>query len=253
MTRTAFVTVDGCRLEVRRIGAGQGLPIVLLHEGLGSASAWRDFPDRLAERTGREVIAWSRDGYGESDIRSDTFETDYMHREADKLPAFLAALGIQRAHLYGHSDGGSIALIAASRYPDRVASLALAAPHIFVEPLTVTSIAKIKQAYLQSDLGGRLSKYHANAELVFWRWNAIWLDSRFLAWNIEPLLPAISTAALLIQGLDDEYGTLAQLDGLEAVLPAVRRVELPACRHSPHREKTEEVLAAMGHFLSGMQ
>ncbi len=246
-----FVVVQGIRLEVRE-WAGQGTPILMLHEGLGSVAMWRDFPSRLAAATGRHVIAWSRRGYGHSERLPASRDPDYMHREADTVPALMDALGLDQAVLFGHSDGASIALIAAARYPERVAALILEAPHVYVEQLTVDSIAQAKTTYRTTDLGRRLGRYHADADHAFWGWNDIWLDPRFRDWNIEELLPAIGAPALLIQGLDDEYGTLDQLDRIEAVLPRTRRLALTACAHSPHRDQPQAVLQASASFLDDL-
>jgi len=211
---------------------------------------WRDFPARLAAATGRSVIAWSRRGYGRSEPLPVPRDPDYMHKEADAVSALLDALGIERAVLFGHSDGGSIALIVAARAPERVASLILEAPHVYVEQLTVDSIAKVKTLYEVSDLGRKLGRHHADAAHVFWRWNDIWLDPRFRDWSIESLLPDVRAPALLVQGLDDEYGTMDQLDRIEAVLPRVRRLELANCGHSPHRDQEEALLTASKQFLA---
>jgi pimeloyl-ACP methyl ester carboxylesterase len=242
------IVVDGIGLEVRR-WPGEGIPILLLHEGLGSVAMWRDFPERLAAATGHPVLAWSRRGYGESDPLPDPRAPDYMHDEARLVPDVMDALGLERAILFGHSDGGSIALIAAAWFPERVAALILEAPHVFVEPLTIESIAKVKQLYLASDLGRKLSRYHRDAEEVFGRWNDIWLDQRFTAWTIEALLPDIKAPALLIQGLGDEYGTLEQLHRIEAALSWTRRLVLTNCGHSPHRDQREAVLAETAIIL----
>ncbi|MEA2756938.1 MAG: hypothetical protein QOJ54_3227 [Aliidongia sp.] len=243
------ILVGGARLEIAR-WPGRSEPILLLHEGLGSVSMWRDFPERLAAATGREVIAWSRQGHGASDPIPAPRNPDYMHREAALLPSLMAALGIARAHCFGHSDGGSIALIAAAHMPERVASLILEAPHVMVEDLTVTSIAAVKATYQATDLRQKLGRHHADADHIFWRWNDIWLDPRFRAWNIEALLPAILAPALLIQGRDDEYGSFDQLDRISAVLRRTRRLELDQCGHSPHRDQPQAVLDAVAGFLA---
>lgn len=248
MSKSNFIHVDGTRLEANR-WPGRGLPILLLHEGLGSVAMWRDFPAALAEATGHEVIAWSRQGYGASDPLPRPRDPDYMNHEAALLPSVMDALKIECAHLLGHSDGGSIALIAAAKYQARVASLTLEAPHVYVEQITVDSIAQVKTLYQTSVLGRKLGRYHGNADQVFWRWNDIWLDRRFRDWNIEALLPRISAPALLIQGRDDEYGSLDQLDRIEAALIQTQRLELAACGHSPHRDQPQVVLAAIQDFI----
>lgn len=246
------LVVGRANLEFRRWPGDAGrLPVLLLHEGLGSVSLWRDFPARLAEETGREVIAWSRLGHGLSGPIPSARDPDYMHREADGLPPLFDALGLQRAHLFGHSDGGSIALIAAARFPALAASLILEAPHVYVEQLTVESIAGMRDMFETTDLASKLSRHHADAEHIFRRWNDIWLDPRFREWTIEALLPAVTAPALLIQGRDDEYGTMDQLERIEAVLLESSRLELESCGHSPHRDQPQAVLDRTVAFLEG--
>ncbi len=167
------VVVDGVRLEARwwRAPATAAVPpIVLLHEGLGSVSTWRDFPGVLAAATGRDVFAYSRLGHGRSDPRPGRLAVDFMHREAGEvLPRLLDGAAIERAILFGHSDGGSIALLAAAAWPDRVDGLVLEAPHVFVEPLSVASIAAIRERFLaDGDLRRRLAAHHAHVDQVFW-------------------------------------------------------------------------------------
>jgi len=249
MSDHGFIAVNGVRLEFKS-WPGAGLPILLLHEGLGSVAMWRDFPAALAEATGHAVVAWSRRGYGASDSLPDPRDAGYMHDEASLLPAVMDELGIARAHLFGHSDGASIALIAAAHNPARAASLILEAPHVYVEQIAVDSIAKAKVVYETTDLAQRLGRYHDNADQVFRRWNDIWLDPCFRNWNIEALLPGVVAPALLIQGHEDEYGTMDQIDRIEAILPAKRRLELARCKHSPHRDQPAAILAASADFIN---
>lgn len=244
-----FIHVAGQRLEMARWPGDDKLPIVLLHEGLGSVATWRDFPARLAAATGREIVAWSREGYGRSMMTSSRFDPDYMHRESARVSAVLDALGVDRAHLLGHSDGGSIALLAAAMIPERTASLILEAPHVFVEDVTVQSIASVGRNYASTELGARLARYHDDPDRMFWRWNRIWLDPRFRDWSIDDFLPRITAPALFLQGLQDQYGTLEQLDRLAAVLPEMYAIEIDACGHSPHRDQCDAVLAAIRSFL----
>jgi pimeloyl-ACP methyl ester carboxylesterase len=243
-----FVTVDQVRLEVRR-WPGEGLPILLLHQALGSISMWREFPEQLAQTTQHEVIAWSRRGHGFSDRLPDRRDPDYLHGEAVSLPGLMDAVRLDRAHLFGHSDGSSIALIAAALHPDRVAGLILEAPHVYVEQLTVDSIAAVRASYETSGLRRKLGRHHADADRVFRQWTDIWFDPRFRDWNIENLLPEIRVPALLIQGRDDEYGTMDQLDRIAAVLPVSRHLVLADCGHSPHRDQRAAVLEASAAFL----
>lgn len=246
------IEIAGCKIEVARWGdrGGARLPILLLHEGLGSVRLWKDFPGLLAEATGREVIAWSRRGHGDSAGCELPHALDYMHIEAELLPAVHEVLGLKRAYWLGHSDGGSIALIGAAQHRDLVAGLILVAPHVFVEDLTVKSIAAIGESFAASGMSERMERYHAAPARVFSRWRDAWLDPRFRDWTIEPLLESIEAPALLIQGRDDQYGTMAQLDCIEAALGAVRRIELEACGHAPHAERHAEVIAAVCAFLA---
>ena len=248
MTSPSSLLVDDVRLELKT-WPGTGVPVLLLHEGLGSVTMWRDFPEQLALATGRPVLAWSRRGYGLSDPLPGRRDPDYMHGEADAVTRLMDALAIERAVLFGHSDGASIALITAARASDRVTALVLEAPHVFVEDVSIESIARTKHLYTTSNLSQLLGRYHRDPDHVFWGWNDIWLDPRFRDWSIEALLPAVRAPALLIQGLDDEYGTLDQLDRVGSVLQDVQRLELAHCGHSPHRDQPEAVLHATAAFL----
>lgn len=247
--------IDGADLEARWFGDRRvdRRDIVLLHEGLGSVSAWRGFPEDLARATGRGVFAYSRRGYGASSPLVGPREPDYMHREARVvLPAVLAAAGISRPILFGHSDGGSIALLFAAAFPDQTAGLVLEAPHVFVEPLTLDSIAKVKTIYETTDLRARLGRHHADADKAFWSWNHIWLDPRFRDWNIEAGLEAITCPTLMIQGLDDEYGTRAQLDAIVDRVTQARILMLESCGHAPHRDSTLAVLQSTASFTRSL-
>jgi pimeloyl-ACP methyl ester carboxylesterase len=234
-------------IEVATFGAGDGLPILLLHEGLGSLALWRDFPGKLAAATTREVIVWSRQGYGNSGPFDAPYDLDFMHREADAAARLMADLGIARAHVLGHSDGGSIALLLAARHPGCAASLILEAPHVMVEPACVAAIAAL-EARSENHVA-RLGRYHRDAAAVFRQWFAIWTDPGFRAWTIEAEIGAITCPVLLIQGDDDEYGTYEQLDRIKARVPQARQLRLPACDHSPHRDSEAAVLAACAAFL----
>jgi pimeloyl-ACP methyl ester carboxylesterase len=246
----SHVDVAGARLEIQWFGEGdRSRPVVLLHEGLGSVSMWKRFPAMLAKRTGRAVLAYSRASYGASSPLPARRDADYMHGEAETvLPALMAALAIERPILLGHSDGASIALIYASRYPTR--ALILEAPHVFVEEITVTSIADAKTVYQTTDLPAKLGRYHDDPDGAFWGWNDIWLDPRFLAWNIEDRLPAVQCPVLMIQGHQDEYGTSAQLVAIAAKVSDATTVMLDQCGHSPHRDQTEATLDAIVCFLA---
>jgi pimeloyl-ACP methyl ester carboxylesterase len=251
-----FAAIDGRRIEYAAIpgDAGSGPTLVFLHEGLGSVALWRDFPRKVARRLGAPALVYSRFGYGASDGLEAKRTPRFMHEEAlDVLPALLDRLGIERPLLIGHSDGASIALIHAAASGRAVRGLVCLAPHVFVEPVCVQSIAKVRESYFATDLRQRLSKYHARVDDAFLGWADIWLDPEFLTWSIEDLTARIEQPLLLIQGLDDEYGTIAQLDRIEArVQGPTRRIVLPDCGHSPHRDQEAAVIEAIASFVTGL-
>lgn len=248
-----FVTINGRRIEYQWIAAATRTAptLVFLHEGLGSVALWRDFPARVAAATGGAALVYSRHGYGGSDKLAAPRGVGYMHEEAlETLPALLAALGIAEPVLIGHSDGASIALIHAGARRWTVRGLVLEAPHVFVEDVTVTSIAAATEAWRTTDLRQRLARYHDDVDGAFTGWNDIWLDPAFRAWNIEEVLPRIDCPVLVIQGADDEYGTPAQLAAIERkVKGPVEILLLSDCKHSPHRDQPEAVLAAIARFV----
>lgn len=252
--RTDIAVRDG-RVEAVWSGAESSrVPIVLLHEGLGSVALWRDFPGELAHRTGRRVLAYSRFGHGASDPPNAPHSVRFMHDEARLLPEILDAAGIDRAILLGHSDGGSIALLAAAEYPTRVDALVLEAPHVFVEDVSIASIARTTAAYRTGDLRERLSRYHHDVDVAFSGWSDVWLDPAFRDWNLEEFLPAIACPTLLIQGAQDEYGTLRQIDAIAGqVAGPVERLVLERCGHSPHRDQREPVLRAIAAFVEPLK
>ncbi|HEX9275313.1 MAG TPA: alpha/beta hydrolase [Casimicrobiaceae bacterium] len=247
-----FLSVRGHRLEYAWQGGAHSdaPPMVMVHQGLGSLALWKDFPQRLADATGHRVLAYSRLGYGKSDPLTGPRGVDFMHLEAlEILPQLLDSLGVHNPVLFGHSEGASIALIHAARACRPVAAVVALAPHVFVEPYGLTSIAAARRAYLDDELRTKLARYHDDVESAFWGWNDIWLHPDFVAWNIEALLPEIACPVLAIQGVDDEYGTMEQIDRLERGVRSARRLELAACGHSPHRDQPDAVLAAVTSFL----
>ena len=247
-----FVTIAGKQLETLRIAAPDpGLPtIVMLHEGLGSIALWKDFPQRLAERTGCGVLVYSRYGHGNSDRLMEKRPVSFMHHEGEVvLPELLAGFGIERPILLGHSDGGSIALIYAGAFPDSARALILEAPHIFVEDLSVASIAAAKVSFQTTDFRDKLARYHAHVDETFWGWNDIWLDPAFRAWNIEEYLGSIRCPVLCTQGEQDEYGTPAQVQTIGSRVPGAEVVMLADCKHSPHRDQREKTLEVMTDFV----
>ena len=249
----AEVPWDGkrVRLEYEWVGEGSAT-MVFLHEGLGSRAMWRDFPARLCAALGMRGLVYSRPGYGKSTPREadERWEPDFMHRQAHEvLPSLADALGLTgRIWLYGHSDGGSIALLFAARFPARVAGVIAAAPHIFVEDLSVSSIERTRAAYLETDLRDKLARYHDDVDSAFWGWNDIWLAPPFREWSIEDEIAAIEAPVLAVQGIDDEYGTLAQVDGIARRVKHVEVLKLSDCGHSPHRDQPEALIRAAVEF-----
>jgi pimeloyl-ACP methyl ester carboxylesterase len=224
--------------------------IVLLHEGLGSVELWRELPAELNRATGRRVIAFSRFGHGHSQTSPWPRDvTGHHHREAlTVLPELLKALDLQRPLLVGHSDGASIALIYAGRHP--VCGLVLLAPHVFVEPLTLESIRETRDNYLRGELRERMSRYHDDVDAAFWGWCDVWLHRDFRAWNLEADAALVTASTLVIQGADDPYGTLEQLDLIEArTAGPVTRLVVPG-GHGPHLEAPEQVVEAIARFAS---
>jgi pimeloyl-ACP methyl ester carboxylesterase len=252
----AFVSVNGRAIEYRMIpGEVTATPtLVFLHEGLGSVGLWRDFPDKVAARLGARALVYSRFGYGQSDGLLAKRSPSFMHEEArDVLPALLQRLGIERPLLIGHSDGASIALIHAAAAKPAPSGLVLMAPHVFVEPICVESIARIRETYRTSGLAARLAKYHARVDDAFLGWADIWLEPAFRDWSIEELVDDVGAPMLLIQGRDDEYGTLAQLERIEGRAKVLTsRLVLEACGHSPHRDREAAVLDAIAGFAAGL-
>jgi pimeloyl-ACP methyl ester carboxylesterase len=248
-----FVTAGGHRLEYAWFGAigVAARPIVMLHEGLGSVAQWKDFPDRLAAATRRRVLAYSRWGYGASEPLAGPLGVDFMHVEAlGTLPPLLDALDVSEPILFGHSQGSSMALIHAARAHRSVTAVVAIAPLVFVEGYGLDSIRQARVAFLDTDLREKLARYHDDVESAFWGWNDIWLNPDFATWNIEALLPKIACPVLTIQGLEDEYGTIEQIHRIARAVPSLRRLELPQCGHSPHRDQPETVLAAVTSFLA---
>jgi pimeloyl-ACP methyl ester carboxylesterase len=255
------VVVDGNRLETCRFGRQTGpLRVVLLHEGLGSVALWRDFPARLAAQLDEPVLAYSRAGYGQSTLPEGPREPRFMHHEAQAvLPALLQAFDIAQPILIGHSDGASIALIHAGSPPAalppgavRPAGVAVLAPHLFVEEVTVGEIARVRDGFEASGLGPRLARYHRDPAATFHGWAAAWLSDEFRQWNIEAEVAAIACPLLAIQGEDDQYGTALQIERLVKLNPRAKALMLPACRHSPHAEQPAVVLAALTGFIAGL-
>jgi len=244
--------VDGRWLEAARIEARDPrLPtIVMLHEGLGSIAHWKEFPRLLAEVTGAGVFLYSRYGHGGSDTLQEPRSVAYMHREAQiVLPEVLRQAKIERPVILGQSDGASIAVINAGAFPDCVRGLILEAPHVFVEDITVTSIARAREIYNQTDLPQRLGRYHANVDALFWGWNNIWLDPAFRSWNIESFLDSIRCPVLVIQGDQDEYATVKQIEAIQRRIPSAHAIIMENCGHAPHQGQQQATILAIRQFV----
>ena len=224
---------------------------------------WRDWPDQLCAATGRAGVVISRRGYGRSDAIPDVLgapalrdgrpsgrlQPDYMHREAwEVLPPLLAHLNIGQPVLVGHSDGGTIALLHASRHP--VAACVVMAPHVIVEDLSIAAITQARDAFQRGSLRERLARFHADVDGAFWQWNDIWLSEDFRAFDIRAQCRHITAPLLAIQGVDDPYGTMAQIDEIAAHAPHTRLLKLPDCGHSPHKDQPLAVNTAIGEFLA---
>ena len=251
-----FVEVDGHRLEYQWIGppAGEAPCVVMLHEGLGSLSMWLDFPSAVAHATGLAVLVYSRLGYGKSDPLEDfSLPVSYMHDDATTaLPGVLAALDVRQPILFGHSDGASVAMIyAGSGIDPAPLGVVAMSPHVFVEPICIVNIAKARVAYEEGDVRQRLARHHDNVDSAFYGWNLAWLLPAFKDWNIEDYLRRIRCPIYVIQGADDEYGTMKQVEVIERQAGAgAEHVVLAECGHSPQRQQREATLAAAAGFIS---
>ena len=240
------------RLEYEWIGdpASAQPAVVFLHEGLGSVAMWKDFPARFCADNGFRGLVFSRYGYGQSTPKppDERWAADFMHSQAHEvLPALFEQLGIAKPWLFGHSDGASIALLHAARF--EVAGVIVVAPHIFVEDVSIASIAQARDAYADTDLRTRLARYHADPDSAFRGWNDAWLSPAFRDWNIERELAAIRCPLLAVQGEDDEYGTLAQIRGIAAKLPKTELLVIPNSGHSPHRDQPALLAHEASRFI----
>jgi pimeloyl-ACP methyl ester carboxylesterase len=255
-----FVDLASQRLEYAYLPPpenGDGTVLVFLHEGLGCVEMWRDFPARLAQRTACGYFIFSRLGYGRSDPVALPRRPSFMHEEAlGTLPRLLEHCEFSRCVLVGHSDGATIALLNAALAPAReLTGVAVMAPHVFVEPVTVQAIEQAANAYRETNLRARLARYHGErVDGAFWGWNQVWRDASFANWNIESELKSVNVPLLLVQGHDDAYGTMAQLDRIERrVSVPVQRVELENCGHSPFRERVELTLEHLARFIHALR
>ncbi len=247
--------IDGMAIEYYRYGPPPSIAptLVFLHEGLGSALMWKDFPRQLADRMGCGALVYSRFGYGNSDPCKLPRPLDYMHEEGlNVLPKVIEAAKLSNYVLVGHSDGGSIALIYAGGVKSKgLLGVVTLAAHVFCEQLSVRSIASVREDFCTGNLREKLQREHGkNLDCAFWGWNKVWLDPAFMDWNIEEYLPTLKVPLLAIQGCEDQYGSAAQLRSIgERAGGLTETVLLPDCRHNPHRDQTEETLSKCARFF----
>ena len=257
LSPTGFLTIGASELEYRMVGPSpEAAPtIVMLHEGLGSAGLWGDFPEKLQAATGAGVFAYSRAGYGASTPAKLPRPIDYMQIEArDVLPKLLDAIGFRRGLLVGHSDGASIAAIYAGSHQDhRVEGIALIAPHFIVEDVSIASIAEIKTAYETTGLKEKLARWHKDVDNAFYGWNGAWLDPKFRDWDISEFLAYIRVPIAILQGVDDVYGTMRQIEiAQEECYCPVDVTVIPGAGHQPHRETPGATLDAISEFANAV-
>src|SRR6266436_7952233 len=257
LTRSGTLRIGASDLEYRMIGPApdEAPTIVMLHEGLGCAALWGDFPDRLAAATGVGVFVYSRAGYGASTTVALPRPLDYMHIEAlDVLPKLLDKIGFRRGLLLGHSDGASIAAIYAGSHQDhRVQGLVLIAPHFIVEDISVASIAEIRSAYATTNLKEKLARWHKDVDNAFYGWNGAWLDPKFRTWDISEFLAYIRVPIAILQGVDDQYGTTRQVElAREECYCPVDVTLIPGAGHQPHREAPGATLDAISEFANAV-
>jgi pimeloyl-ACP methyl ester carboxylesterase len=230
--------------------------VIFLHEGLGSVAIWKDFPQRLCDAGGYRGLLYSRPGYGQSTPRSpnEKWPVDYLQAQARQvLPALLRTLGLNdiKPWLFGHSDGGSIALIYAAAFPQSLSGAAVLAPHVFVEDFSLDAIRQTVAQYQSTNLKQGLARYHADPDSAFYGWSDAWLAPEFKDWNIEPMLADIEAPLLAIQGIDDEYATMEQLDRIAAAVSHCQLLKLADCGHTPHRDQPQQVIDAILALISG--
>lgn len=260
-SRIFHVEVDGCRLRAKSIKppataqAKEKPVLVFLHEGLGCIEIWRDFPEAVCASTDSAGLVYDRKGYGGSDAYKGPWRQDYLTIESSTyLPGFLEACNIKNAVLIGHSDGGTIALLAAALNSEPIRGVITEAAHIFVEDITAEGIRQAVKAFETTSLKDKLARYHGeNTETIFHRWADRWLSAEFYRWNIEEYLPRITCPLLVLQGVDDEYGTAAQVEGIVAqVSGPVQSRLIPHCGHVPHFQAQETVLAEITRFINAL-
>jgi pimeloyl-ACP methyl ester carboxylesterase len=254
---TSFVTASGYRLHLRKLAGEQSdLPtLVFLHDGLGTIAMWGDVPDTVCHATGCPGVIYERPGYGASDPHLVPWPGDVLEQEAEiVLPALLDALGIDSPVLIGHSDGGTIALLYAAAFPERVCGVVTLAAHVVLDELTFAGVSALERSWREGGLRAELERFHGpGADPLFRGWSGLWLDPARRAWSIIDRLPRITCLVLAIQGADDEYGLPAQLDAIvDGVAGPTERALVPNCAHDPHHQARADVLERMIRFVRSL-
>ncbi len=250
-----FIDVENINIAYDTISPGEinaDVPVIFLHDSLGAISVWKIFPKKVAEQTGLTCIVYDRQGYGSSDpFTKVARDNGYLEEQADVLIAFLDALNIRTCILFGHSDGGSIALIAGAKFPGRIAGIITEGAHVFVEDITLAGIRGAVEKYRHTDLKPKLEKHHGDkVEDLFSAWTDTWLSPGFKEWNIEHFLEDITCPMLVVQGENDEYGSQHQVDSIiSRVKGHSEKLILPSIGHTPHKEAAGQTIAAVGQFV----
>jgi pimeloyl-ACP methyl ester carboxylesterase len=244
-------------IAIKRMGNYPGRPtIVFLHDSLGCIKLWRDFPEKLGDLASCNVLIYDRQGYGNSCSFSNAErDNSYMEQEADILIELLEYWKIENAILFGHSDGGSIALITAAKYPEKIKGIVTEGAHVFVEEITINGIEKAKQLFQTTDLKSKLEKYHFDkTEEMFWAWARTWTTKEFSTWNIEKFLSSIECQSLIIQGQEDEYGTLKQVEKIiSQTYGEPLALVIPKVKHTPHKEVPNLILEHVAEFINQLK
>jgi pimeloyl-ACP methyl ester carboxylesterase len=256
MTNEFVKRISGTELYFKTIdysGGNENSPeFIFLHEGLGCVDMWKDFPEQLLKAIGGKGLLYDRQGYGKSGSRGNAFDFNYLHHEAiEVLPKIIELSGFNNPYLFGHSDGGSIALIFAGNYVDKTRGVITEAAHVLVEDETVSGVLAAIEDFEQNGLHEALTKYHGDkTEEVFSNWSSTWTAENFLYWNIEIFLKRIKCPVLAIQGVDDKYGTILQLETLREIVKFSEAQFLDDCGHAPHQDQTETVISEVKKFIS---
>lgn len=242
------------KIAIKKIGNYSNKPtIIFLHDSLGCIELWRDFPQKLSDTSQCNVLIYDRQGYGNScNFSYSKRENNYLELEADILNELLNFWNIEKAILFGHSDGGSIALLTAAKYPPKILGVITEGAHVFVEDVTLKGINEAKKLYETTDLKSKLEKYHGDkTEEMFWAWAGTWTTDEFKSWNIENFLPMIQCNSLIIQGEDDEYGSLKQVESItNKTSGKATKFVIPNIKHTPHKETPELVLEKSTEFIN---